>query len=164
MVLLFELPELYKAYWQTLIFTPSAFNDIIYWVGGYAIFAFLLTLFREIVKDVEDFEGDLEYGRNTLPVVLGVKNTKIISAGIILFTIVLLTYLFGAHLNFLPSGEFDYFSLFYLLIALVVPMFLLLAKILLADSKKEYHSVSTMSKLVMLAGILYSVFFRFLVA
>jgi 4-hydroxybenzoate polyprenyltransferase len=164
MVLLFELPKLYEAYWQILIFTPSTFNNVVYWVGGYAIFAFLLTLFREIVKDVEDFEGDIEFGRNTLPVVMGVKNTKMVTAGIILFTIVLLTYLFGAKLNFLPSGEFDYISLLYLLFALVIPMFFLLAKILLADTKKEYHTVSTLSKLVMLSGILYSVVFRFLVA
>ena len=164
MVLLFELPKLYEAYWQILIFTPSTYNNVVYWVGGYAIFAFLLTLFREIVKDVEDFEGDIEFGRNTLPVGMGVKNTKMVTAGIILFTIVLLTYLFGAKLNFLPSGEFDYISLLYLLFALVIPMFFLLAKILLADTKKEYHTVSTLSKLVMLSGILYSVVFRFLVA
>ncbi|PKP34547.1 MAG: prenyltransferase, partial [Bacteroidetes bacterium HGW-Bacteroidetes-15] len=53
MALLFELPLLYNEYWQSLIFSPSVFNDVIYWVGGYSIFAFWLTLFREIVKDIE---------------------------------------------------------------------------------------------------------------
>ena len=162
MVILFEIPKLYEVYWQPLILSPGIFNSIIYWVGGYSIFAFLLTLFREIVKDIEDFEGDAEFGRNTLPVVLGIKNTRLVASSILLLTILLLTYLFGAYLNFLPSGKFDYFSLIYLVCALIIPIFLLLVKLLSADNKVDYHTVSRWSKFVMLAGILYSVLFRFL--
>ncbi len=49
---------------------------IIYWVGGFAFFAFLTNLIREIIKDIEDFEGDIAYGRNTVPVVIGVLSCK----------------------------------------------------------------------------------------
>lgn len=164
MVLIFELPKLYEEYWQVMIFTPSSFNDIIYWVGGYALFAFLLNLFREIVKDIEDFEGDIEFGRNTLPVVLGIKTTRMVASSILLFTILMLTYLFGAYLNFLPSGSFDYFSFFYLLVGLIIPIFIMMVKLLTAQGKNDYHTVSRFAKLVMLIGILYSVFFRFIVA
>ena len=44
--------------------------------AGFAFFAFLTTLIREIIKDSEDFEGDSAYGMNTLPIVVGTKYTK----------------------------------------------------------------------------------------
>ncbi len=141
---------------------PSVFNTIIYWVGGYAIFAFWLTLFREIVKDIEDFEGDSEYGRNTLPVVLGLLMSRTIAAAILLVTLLLLAYLFGAHLNFLPNGQFDYFTFSYLAIALVIPLFYMIVRLLTAENKAHYHMVSLAAKLVMLLGILYAIPFRFL--
>ena len=55
------------------------FNFIFYWVGGFALFAFLTNLTREIIKDIEDFEGDIAYGRNTVPVVIGILSAKIVS-------------------------------------------------------------------------------------
>jgi 4-hydroxybenzoate polyprenyltransferase len=164
MALLFELPLLYTAYWDKLVLWPALFNDIIYWVSGYSFFAFLLILFREIVKDIEDFEGDSEFGRNTLPVVLGIKNTQMIAGGILLFTIVSIAYIFGAHLNFLQSGSFNYFTFIYMIVALIAPIFYLLVKLFSAECKDHYHKVSTVAKYVMLSGILYSVFFRFFVA
>jgi 4-hydroxybenzoate polyprenyltransferase len=162
MNLLFELPKLQAVYWQELLFSPKYLNNIIYWVGGYTIFAFLLTLFREIVKDIEDFEGDKKYGHNTLPIVLGVKTTRSIASSILLLTIITLVYLFGAYLNFLPSGKFDYFTLFYIIFALVMPMFLLIVKLLTSSSKDDYHKVSSYAKLIMLIGILYAIPFNFL--
>lgn len=163
MALLFELPKLYNTYWQSLIFSPSIFNDIIYWVGGYAIFAFWLTLFREIVKDIEDYQGDQEFGRNTLPIVLGISTSRMVAASILLLTIVIITYLFGAYLNFLPSGNFDYITFVYLLVAMVIPIFTLIIKVLSAQSKEDYHWVSSFSKLIMLLGLLYTFIFRFLI-
>jgi 4-hydroxybenzoate polyprenyltransferase len=162
MALLFELPKLYSTYWQVLVFSPSAFNVVIYWVGGYAIFAFWLTLFREIVKDIEDFEGDKEYGRNTLPIVLGIQTSRMVAASILLVTIVILAYLFGAYLNFLPSGKFDYFTFFYMIFAMVIPIFILIVKVLTAQKKEDYHWASNFSKIVMLLGLLYAIIFRFL--
>lgn len=41
-----------------------------------AIFAFLVTLLREITKDVEDIQGDLAYNLQTLPIQIGVNATK----------------------------------------------------------------------------------------
>lgn len=163
MALLFELPKLYSTYWQTLIFNPSILNDIIYWVGGYAIFAFWLTLFREIVKDIEDFEGDQEFGRNTLPIVLGISTSRMVASSILLLTIVILAYLFGAYLNFLPSGNFDFITFLYLIFAMVIPIFTLIIRVLSAQKKEDYHWASSFSKIVMLGGLLYAIIFRFLV-
>ncbi len=163
MVLLFEMPLLYAAYWQKLALTPWLFNSVIYWVGGYAIFAFMLSLVREIIKDIEDFEGDSEFGRNTIPVVLGVKHAQLIAGSLLFATIILIAYLFGAYLNFLPNGRFDYFTFLYMLIGLVIPMFALMIIIFRAEHKGHYTRASQIAKLIMLNGLLYAIFFRLLI-
>lgn len=164
LALLFELPRVYSVYWNWVISFKLNVSFLAYWVGGYAFFAFLLTLSREIIKDIEDFEGDFAYGRNTIPVFLGIKTAKIITASIITFTIIMLVYLFGAHLNYLPTGDFDYITLLYFILCLITPLFILLVKVLLADKKEDYHAASLINKLIMLFGLLYTIFFRLLIA
>ena len=53
-------------------------------------FRFPYQSYQEIVKDIEDFEGDVAYGRNTLPIVLGVKSSKVVVSALAAVTIVLL--------------------------------------------------------------------------
>ena len=161
--LLFELPRLYSVYWHMLTNFEIKLGIITYWVGGYALFAFLLTLVREIIKDIEDFEGDQVFGRNTIPVFLGKKTAKIIAASLLLFTLIALVFLFARYLNYLPSGKFDYYTLTYFLVALVVPIFILLIQLLTAEKKEDYHKASQLSKLIMLFGLLYTVLFKFLI-
>ncbi|HPI71382.1 MAG TPA: hypothetical protein PLF99_08625, partial [Tenuifilaceae bacterium] len=60
--------------------------------------------------------------------------------------------------------QFDYFTFIYLIAGLIVPIFVLLVKLLFAEEKKHFHTVSTLSKFVMLIGLIYSIFFRFMVA
>ena len=163
MPFLFELPLLYKEYWQVLVLKPSVFNELTYWIVGYTIFAFILTLFREIVKDIEDVEGDNAFGRRSLPVVVGVNRARDIAAIILMLTIVVLAYLFGAYLNLLSTGNFDYFSLGYIVAAIAIPIFILVVKLLTARTKSDYHWASNFSKVIMLLGILYSILFRFVV-
>ena len=90
-------------------------NFIFYWVGGFAIFAFLTTLTREIIKDIEDFEGDIAYGRNTVPVVIGILSAKIVSVSLIIITIVLLYLTWYFFIN-------DIITLIYLSVAIVLPL------------------------------------------
>ena len=44
------------------------------------VLAAIATLTREIVKDVEDLEGDLEEGLNTLPIAVGERRALVIAA------------------------------------------------------------------------------------
>lgn len=48
-------------------------------------YAFLTTMMREIVKDMEDREGDEEEGANTLPIVYGMKTSSILAAAFMIF-------------------------------------------------------------------------------
>jgi len=155
-VVIFEVPLLNRAYHDVLIESGTNFNIILAWVGGFAFFAFLSTLIREIVKDVEDFEGDAAYGRDTLPVVLGIQTTKIILVLLILITVVALVLVYLKFLMYDPTGKIDLLSLAWFAAALIIPFLFLLYRIILARCKKDYHRCSNLTKTIMLAGILYS--------
>jgi 4-hydroxybenzoate polyprenyltransferase len=149
LVVFYEWPALYKYYALNAIKPPNI-NFIIYWVGGFAFFAFLANLIREIIKDIEDFEGDIAYGRNTVPVVIGVLSAKIVSISLILVTIILLYLAWHFFIN-------DTLTLLYISIAIVLPLLYVIFKLVISSEKKVLHSVSRIMKLVMITGILYSV-------
>ena len=156
MVILFEIPLLNKEYGLLMHEMRTNFVHIILWVSAFALFAFLLTMIREIIKDVEDFEGDSAYGRKTMPIVLGVLNSKIVIITFIITTLFSLLYLNFRFLN-------DVLTLVYFIIFLIIPLLYLLYKIIVANSKKDYHRSSNLSKLIMLAGILYSLVANYII-
>jgi 4-hydroxybenzoate polyprenyltransferase len=125
------------------------FNFIFYWVGGFAVFGFLTTLAREIIKDIEDFEGDLAFGRNTVPVIIGIFPAKIVSISLVIITIVLLYLTWYLFLN-------DIITLIYLSVAIVLPLAYVIFKVVISNNSKQLHYASSIMKWVMLTGILYS--------
>ena len=156
MVILFEIPLLNEEYGLLLKELKSDFTHLILWVGAFALFAFLLTLIREIIKDVEDYEGDSVYGRQTLPIVLGVLNTKIIIITFILTTLFSLVYIYFRFLN-------DIITLVYFALFLILPLLFLLYKTIIAENKKDYHRASNLAKIIMLAGIFYSLIANYII-
>jgi 4-hydroxybenzoate polyprenyltransferase len=149
LVVFYEWPSLYKYYTVNAIIPPNI-NFILYWIGGFAIFAFLTTLIREIIKDIEDFEGDMAYGRNTVPVVIGVLSAKIVSVSLIIITIAMLYLTWHFFIN-------DTITLIYLSAAIVLPLLYVIFKVFTSNNRKELHSASRIMKFIMLTGILYSV-------
>src|SRR5664280_2802110 len=149
LVVFYEWPALYKFYMLNAIRLPDI-NIIIYWVGGFALFAFLTNLAREIIKDIEDFEGDIAYGRNTVPVVIGVLSSKIVSICLIIITIILLYLTWYFFIS-------DTITLIYMSAAIVLPLLFVIYKLVISSEKKQLHSASSVMKIVMITGILYSV-------
>lgn len=149
LVVFYEWPALYRYYAVNANSVPG-FSIIFYWVGGFALFAFLTTLTREIIKDIEDFEGDIAYGRNTVPVVLGILTSKIVSIGLIVLTIILLYLTWFFFVN-------DIITLIYLTAGITLPLFFVIYQVLISQNRKQLHSASSFMKIVMLTGILYSV-------
>ncbi len=49
---------------------------------------FFITMMREIVKDMEDMEGDKEEGARTLPILYGLKSSAVIAALFMIFAVV----------------------------------------------------------------------------
>jgi 4-hydroxybenzoate polyprenyltransferase len=118
-------------------------------VAAYAIFAFLVTMVREIVKDIEDLDGDNVAGYKTLPVVIGRVGARRLAFIITCITIILLAicqyYLYEMMLTLV---------FWYLLIAVQSFLVFLLYSILRAKTREDYHFLSNATKIIMVAGIL----------
>ena len=149
LVVFYEWPALYRFYTLNAISLPGI-NFIFYWVSGFALFAFLTTLTREIIKDIEDFEGDIAYGRNTIPVVIGVLSAKVVSICLIILTISLLYLAWYFFIN-------DIITLIYLSVAIVLPLLFVIFKVVVSKNRKQLHNASRFMKIVMLTGIFYSI-------
>jgi 4-hydroxybenzoate polyprenyltransferase len=147
LVLLFELPLLAKHY-------GSAVNPVTHylmiWVLGYSLFAFLLNLTREIIKDAEDFEGDRAYGKRTIPVVWGPIATRWVSVLMIVITIALLA---SAWLMFIH----DTITLIYFCVMIVIPLLMVVFLLMKEGSPIVFHRASTWLKITMLTGLGYMV-------
>lgn len=121
----------------------------------YAGFAFVISLIREAIKDIEDREGDERYGCKTLPIVAGVNATKIYaSVWIVVLTgalIILQLYL----LQFRWWG-----AVAYSLVFIIAPLVYLLVRLYKATATADFAYLSRFSKWIMLTGILSMIFFR----
>jgi 4-hydroxybenzoate polyprenyltransferase len=149
LVVIYDWPALYK-YYSVNSIRPPEINFIFYWVGGFAIFAFFTTLARELIKDIEDFEGDAAYGRNTVPVVTGILTARIISISLIALIIAMLYITWYFFIN-------DLITLVYLSVAIVLPLLIVIFRLAGRNEKIQFHKASNLIKIVMLTGILYSV-------
>jgi len=147
LVLLFELPLLARHYGSDI--NPLT-KYLLIWVLGFSLFAFLLNLTREIVKDAEDFEGDEAYGKRTIPVAWGMSAARWITASFIVLTIVMLLI---AWMLFIP----DTITVLYFLFALIIPLLYVLFVLFRYRDRNSWHHASSVLKLVMLAGLGYMV-------
>ena len=114
----------------------------------YAIFAFIINLIREIVKDMEDMDGDYQSGINSLPIAIGVQKTKIIVGVLTVISIGILAYYVNSNLF-----ELDY-VVYYAIILIVGPLIYFGVKLLNATTKKEFHHLSLVLKVILFFGIL----------
>lgn len=122
----------------------------------YAGFAFVISLIREVVKDIEDMEGDAKFGCKTLPVVWGVPAAKMFVA---VWVIVLIGTLGTVQFYVLQFGW--WWSAWYCLLLIILPMLWILRALYRARVPKDYHLLSNVIKLVMLTGIISMIFFKF---
>ncbi|TAD86277.1 MAG: ubiquinone biosynthesis protein UbiA [Bacteroidetes bacterium] len=123
----------------------------------YAAFAFIITLIREVVKDLEDMEGDRKEGCSTMPIVWGVPASKIFVAVWLVVLVVSLVVIEVYVLTF--GGLAAWLAAVYLTAFLVVPLLRFFKQLGSAVTPQHYHSMSTRLKYIMLAGILSMVFF-----
>ena len=113
----------------------------------FAVFAFFITFIREIVKDLQDINGDNKAEMNTLPIVLGRRRTvKIVFtlAAILVFGVV--NYMYKHLYN-------NQTIVLYFLFAIVGPLLYFCIKAWDAKTTKEYAFLSKLLKIIMLLGI-----------
>ncbi len=122
----------------------------------YAGFAFIVTLIREAIKDMEDMPGDSKYGCRTMPIVWGVNATKVYTAVWLIVLIAVLVILQVYVLQFKW-----WLAIAYSVPAIIFPLMVILFKLRKSLSTNDFHKLSTMMKLVMLTGILSMIFFYY---
>ena len=122
----------------------------------YAGFAFIISLIREVIKDMEDIEGDRKYGCKTMPIVWGANASKIFVAVWLIVLIVALSIVQVYVLQFRW-----WFSAGYCIAAIIIPLIWIFIKLFKAQSAQDFHKLSTVIKVVMLTGILSMLFFKF---
>ncbi|AUP77970.1 geranylgeranylglycerol-phosphate geranylgeranyltransferase [Flavivirga eckloniae] len=125
-------------------------------IFNYAIFAFAINLLREIAKDIEDIDGDHKAGMNTLPIAIGRER-----ATNILFVLSLIP-LFAIIYYTVDSLYESQIAVIYFLVFIIGPLFYLSIKIFMAKTKKDYHHISNMLKLVMLFGMLSLLLYKYI--
>ena len=114
----------------------------------YIIFAFFMTLIREIIKNIEDLKGDYALKMNTLPILIGVKRTRNIVLVISSVVFVFILFIIKEELVHIPI------LLWYTLLFVVTPFVWFLYKLFSSKTKKDFHSLSNLIKLIMFFGIL----------
>lgn len=113
-----------------------------------AVFAYALTMVREIVKDMEDMEGDAQSNARTMPIAWGVAVSKGMAIFHILFTLAALVYLYY---NVLDPGR----MLYDLYLGIMVAVMLMASVwLVVARNKQHYARLSAFMKLCMLLGLL----------
>ncbi len=116
----------------------------------FAVFAFLINFLREIVKDIEDVNGDYSQGLHTLPIVFGVKRASLAVFFFAFFPLILLIFYIKEY--FLSKNLF--LAALYTFAFVVVPLLYFIVKICSAKSKAHFHHLSTVLKWIIFFGII----------
>lgn len=115
----------------------------------YSSFAFIVSLIREVIKDIEDETGDKRNGCRTMPIVWGIRSTKVFIGVWILVLFGMLAVLF---FNLIITGWFaGVLYIMFVLMPLLIRIYLRMSK---ATSKRHYTQLSRDMKVFMLTGIL----------
>ena len=122
----------------------------------YAAFAFIISLVREAIKDMEDLEGDARYNCFTMPIAWGINATKIYVA---VWLIVLILMLMVTQAYILPYGW--WIPVMYCILMIIIPLGNIFFRLFKSSTQHQFHILSNRTKFVMLTGILSMIFFAF---
>ena len=123
---------------------------------AFGFFSLIITLIRELIKDMEDIKGDQLLRCQTVPIVIGTKATK----GLV---ILLIAVLIGAVAKLQHAWWVDGDNLIpiYFTIAVQLPAVVLVAQVIRSSDNNGFKLASNLSKLIMIGGILSMIAFRF---
>lgn len=157
MVAIANVAQLQLKYSTILPYTTLE-HDIYAWVGGFSLFAFLLTWIREIVKDLQDQMGDRELECHSMPIVWGNIVTKIVVTALIVLTTILIGWFWYSLLPF--DHSWQSFSTRYIVLAIIIPLWGALWLLWAAKIPSDYRTCQQVLKLTMFLGMLYSFVLR----
>ncbi len=112
-----------------------------------AVFAFLINLIREIVKDIQDIDGDLKLNFKTFAIRFGIDSSKYL---VVIITIILILFTLYPFIQNIYKIEY-----FILVMVLVNPILILCIKFLFNKSKQtNLKIISGLLKFNMLLGLI----------
>lgn len=120
----------------------------------YGGFAFISSLVREVIKDIEDMPGDMKYNCRTMPIVWGINASKVFIAT---WLVVLIASLSILQVYVLPYKW--WWSIIYAVVLIILPIAIVFFKLFSAKTTEHYHALSNWMKFIILAGIISMVFF-----
>ena len=120
----------------------------------YAAFAFMISLVREVVKDMEDMEGDRREHCRTLPIALGMNAARVFAGN---WLVILIAMLAITQVYVLQFGW--WYSAGYITLAVIIPLVLIFRKLFRAQHTRDFAALSAQIKWVMLSGICSMAFF-----
>lgn len=149
-------------YFYSLSLEPDVFVNVqgmfsvaTIYIFIYMIFAFVINLMREVVKDIEDYNGDDRFGCRTLPVAYGISLSKVIAIVISIICVVACIFL---QMYWISGGNYfigSYFSIIDLLLIMII------IKLFNASESVDYKKISLLIKILMIAGILSMILISF---
>ncbi|MBW8051473.1 MAG: prenyltransferase [Cytophagales bacterium] len=123
-------------------------------IYAFAVFAFIISLIREVIKDMADMKGDIAFGCKTLPIIWGIRRTKYLLYGLLaIFITALFSFIIlSSSINHQPSSISHLHVLFLIIILFLSSWFII--KLVRADTQKKYNYLSAVCKFIMLCGII----------
>lgn len=141
------------AYGDIVQYSPAT-HDLYIWMGGFALFAFLCTWIREILKDLQDQMGDRELECHSMPIKCGETTTKVVVTLLILATMGLVAWLAFSVLPF--PHVWGCLSIRYVVFGIFVPFACLIWLLWAAKIPSDYRTTQLLMKFIMFLGTLYS--------
>lgn len=118
-------------------------------IFDYAIFTFIINFIREIIKDIEDIEGDREQDMQTIPIYFGISIT--LKLVFMLFIISILMIIYYIYYYLYENNLF--YATFYVLMTILAPLLYAAIKTSFAKNKQDYSHLSWVLKWLLLFGI-----------
>ena len=125
------------------------YRESIFLFATYAFFAFFISLIREIIKDMEDVEGDKKFDCKTLPITIGIRKSKLV--------IYLISIIFLMVAATLMQEEPKFWWVFS---GLVLMLGLLSQRLYVADKNIDFANLSALSKQIMILGLISMIFLK----
>jgi 4-hydroxybenzoate polyprenyltransferase len=149
---------LYFCEFRNDIFLHPVYHQVLSRIFKFAVlysgFAFIISLVREVVKDIEDMEGDAAYNCRTMPIVWGINVSKIFAATWLIVLIASLVII-----QFYVLQYRWWWAVLYCALLIVLPLLFVLRNLYRATSVKDYHTLSNFIKIIMITGVLSMLFF-----
>lgn len=135
----------------------SRFTELWWWMLGFAAFAFLSSLVRELQKDMADVKGDEAEGCRTVPIVWGMRWAKGIALA---YIAVLILALLAVHM-LVPSLHAP-LPYWYIQIGIIAPLLLSAGFTFNAGTREEHVRAGMLMKAAMVMGAGFAAIIRFL--